>query len=396
MSAVALTCAETPLAWPTGFAMDDLNVCNNCGIKVYAPNAGSLQILTRRQGGGVGDGVNIEESNSVGADYRGQRYSLDEAVMHVPGIHIFPGQDKVYPAEYHIHMTTYSKPERSITIVIPVSHRVTGPGQDYFASMAARPDASAVRPTLQTLLTPGTTVIQYQGPDIRGRTLDVPTPTAQCSSNAERQFLLVTQVMQIRATDLERIPREGSISTDPRDLPAPGVASTKKLARDRMIESITIAKPGILDPNAPEKEPTILHTPAAAEEMECRPLKVVDGVDVIDMSGNAIDIRTLLGLPGGKGLMGAVLKPMGDVPADTTAPKWMTFSVNFVGTFLGIVFADYIFSYIWSFFFESSEGRLEKWTVIKLLFMLGVSLSTAAYGSFLDRGEEDDIGNNDQ
>jgi hypothetical protein len=163
-----------------------------------------------------------------------------------------------------------------------------------------------------------------------------------------------------------------------------------------MIESITIAKPGILDPNAPEKEPTILHTAAPTDEMECRPLKVVDGVDVIDMSGNAVDIRTLLGLPGGKGLMGAVMKPMGNVPADTTAPKWMTFSVNFIGTFLGIVFADYIFSYIWSFFFESSGGRLEKWTIIKLLFMLGVSLSTAAYGSFLDRGEEDDIGKDDQ
>ena len=84
-------------------------------------------------------------------------------------------------------MRTMAAPFRYITIVVPVSHMVQGIGSDYFAAMAAQPDPAATRPTLDTLFSGSSKVIQYQGPDIRGRTGDVSSP---CSTTGERQFLL--------------------------------------------------------------------------------------------------------------------------------------------------------------------------------------------------------------
>ena len=222
MSDIKLTCEETPLAWPASITIEDLKTCNTCGIRITAASPGSLQILTRRQEGGVGDGVNIDESISVGADYRGQRYSLDEAIFHTPGLHMFPGRKVLYPAEYHIHMRTMVAPIRYLTLVIPVSHMEAGSNEelqgpksmkDYFSAMKAKPDPSAIRPTLETLFNTekGKTIkiIQYQGPDIRGRSGDKESeaPEDVCNSSSERQFLLVLNVAHIRATDLERIPR---------------------------------------------------------------------------------------------------------------------------------------------------------------------------------------------
>jgi hypothetical protein len=64
MSNVKLSCDETPLAWPSSVAIDDLTSCSTCGFTVQAPSPGSLQILTRRQGSGVGDGYHIASRTS--------------------------------------------------------------------------------------------------------------------------------------------------------------------------------------------------------------------------------------------------------------------------------------------------------------------------------------------
>jgi hypothetical protein len=276
---MSLTAAETPLAWPATVAIADLRTCTSCSIQIHAPSPGTLQILSRRQGTGVGDGVNIEESNDVGADYRGQRYSIDEAILHVPGLHVFPGQSVPYPAEYHIHMKTFTAPIRYITIVFPVSHLVTsGSGLPYFAAAAAQINAGTVsaNPTLATLFTPGVQMIQYQGPDIRGRTAVSPEPQDP-NDNKERQFLLMLQPLQIRASDLERIPREGSLSINPVDLPEMGVAPTKTLLRNRVIGYAVLATPGV--PTGPGYRTTDASTNPV--ELECKPLKVIDGKDYI-------------------------------------------------------------------------------------------------------------------
>jgi len=361
MSDISLTCDETPLAWPASVDINDLKTCKTCGIHVYAPQPGTLQILTRRQGSGVGDGVNIEESISVGADYRGQRYSFEEAIFHTPGLHRFPGQSDLYPAEYHIHMRTMAAPIRYITIVVPVSHMVQGVGSDYFAAMAAQPDPAATRPTLDTLFSGSSKVIQYQGPDIRGRTGDVPSP---CSTTGERQFLLVLDVAQIRATDLERIPREGSLSTDPRNLPAPGVVPAIAVLRDRLLRTAVLADPGILH----DKQTTTESAAQAITELECKPVKVVNGRDVVDISGKTVDILKLLGLSGEE-------KPQS---VSASLLSYTEHIILFIGTFLGLLLADYFIGKLWPVFFAASD-RLSTWEPLKIWIFLSISLGAAGF-----------------
>jgi hypothetical protein len=368
MADIKLTCEETPLRWPASVAVTDLKACTSCALHLFSPQPGSLQILTRRQGG-AGDGVNIEESVSTGADYRGQRYALDEVIFHTPGLHVFPGQTDVYPAEYHIHMRTFSAPLRTFTLVIPVSHLVDGPGQDYFAAMAAKPDPNAIRPTLSTLLTPGTQIVQYQGPDIRGRTADAPNGGGdQCASEEMRQFLLVLQVAHIRAMDLERIPREGSLSTDPRNLPAPGVTPSQVVAKDRLIRIATLATPGIAAAVAAAEPPP---PPPASTDMECQPIKVVNGRDVVDISGKSVDLLTLLGLDasGGSGSGSIALNP---------SINWGTSLTMFLGMLLGLLFADWIFGKLWLYFFEVGDGRVTAWEKLKIIAFLAIASSAAA------------------
>ena len=367
MSDIRLTCDETPLAWPTSTSLDDLKVCSTCGIRIHSPSPGSLQILTRRQGG-VGDGVTIDESNSVGADYRGQRYTIEEAVFHTPGLHIFPGQKEVYPAEYHIHMRTMKDPIRYITVVIPVSHLVTGAGTStaYFKAMRAKPDPAATRPTLDAILTPigaGAT-LQYMGPDIRGRT-DV-TNTSACSSSQERQFILVLTPCHIRATDLERIPREGSLSTDPRDLPAPGVAPKSAVPSDRLLRSVIYAVPGILETVA---TPTPAPSPSKpSTELECKPVKVVNGRDVIDVEGKAVDVKSLLGI--------SEVSATHEQSYVTDLGKPATM---FIGTLAGLLLADWlIYTFIWASFFNGSD-RLAQWEPLKIWTFLTISLAAAGF-----------------
>jgi len=382
MSDIKLTCDETPLAWPASVAIDDLKSCKTCGIRVHSPQPGSLQILTRRQGDGVGDGVNIDESISVGADYRGQRYSFDEAIFHTPGLHMFPGRKELYPAEYHIHMRTMTAPIRYITIVIPVSHLPTGAiggaevAKAYFAAMRAKPDPSAVRPTLDTLLASasgkGVQMIQYQGPDLRGRTDDKESqaPDELCNSSAERQFLLVLNVAPIRATDLERIPREGSLSTDPRDLPAPGIQPKKSVPRDQLLRSAVLADPGILTGKKPVSGP--IQGPAESGEMECKPVKVVNGRDVIDMSGKAVDVKQLLGL-GPSSLLGGG-QQQGQPNQTSLIESYGRHALMFVGTLLGLLLSDYFIGKVWGLFFLPS-ARLEQWEPIKFFLFLNIALT---------------------
>lgn len=364
MSSIKLTCNETPMSWPQSAALGDIETCGTCGIHVYADTPGSLQVLTRRQGNGTGDGVNIEENASIGADYRGQRYALDEAVLHVPGLHVFPGNKEVYPAEYHIHMRTFSQPQRALTLVLAVTHRdlaSTAPGQDYFAAVAAKPDPSATRPALGTLLVPGTPMLQYQGPDIRGRTSDNPNTNA-CDPDVgvERQFLLVLGTpLRIRATDLERIPREGSLSTDPRDLPAPGVRPTAILPRDRLRRCVVLASPGILG-SAPIQ---ITTTPSqSVGELQCKPLKIVDGQDVIDVSGQAVSISSLLGLGSRRGLFGATATAPLPVGPDGVSPQHIDYGklaiqsgFALLGAAIGFYIMEWLFTGLWAKFFNKTD-----------------------------------------
>lgn len=362
-----LTCAETPLAWPSSVTLDEVPICTTCGIIPHISQSGSLQILTRRQGNGEGDGVNIEEATSIGIDYRGQRYTYDEAIFHVPGLHVFPGQSGPYPAEYHIHFYTLTQPQRALTLVIPVSHMVTGPGVDYFAACAAQPDPSATRPTLATLLPIGSTV-SYRGTDIRGRTSVNPT-TPACTSTDERIFVLVLQPVQIRATDLERIPREGSLSTDPRDLPAPGVEPTQAVTRDRLMMTVVATPQGILAPGSPIAKPT--DGSVTVREMECRPLEVVNGRDVVDISGKAIDLKELLGIGDDTGSA----KKKKDEPV---AP-WLHPVIFFMTILAGIIVTDIFATKLFWYTFFKESPLLKQWEPVKIYVFLIIAATAAGF-----------------
>ena len=354
MSDIKLTYDETPLAWPASVDVAELNTCKSCGIRIIAPQSGPLQCLTRRQG--AGDGVNVDEFIGIGADYRGQRYSFEEAIFHTPGLHIFPGQKELYPAEYHIHMRTMSAPIRYITVVIPVSHMVPeSPTKQYFASISATPDPATKRPTLETLFHGANRVVQYQGPDIRGRTANTPIPANQ--NTKERQFLLVLNVAYIRATDLERIPREGSKSTDPRDLPAPGVPAKKKVLRDHLLRASILADPGILRDRAQEQA-------TKKTEMECKPVKVVNGRDVIEaFDGKIIDIKKLLGMKEEKEAESA------QTSQSSGAGFIIQLLIFLLSVTFGIFLADYFVEKLWNLFFIDSD-RLHKMSWLKIIFYL--------------------------
>lgn len=365
MSDLQLTCAETPLAWPATSSVDDMRKCTTCGLFLLSPQPGTLQVLTRRQGG-AGDGVNIEEATSVGADYRGQRYAYEESVFHTPGLHVFPGEKAVYPAEYHVHMRTLSEPKRYITIVIPVTHKIAqGPESEYWAAAAAQPDPSVTPPTLSTLLKTGTRILTYRGPDIRGRTGDDPTPDPQCSASPERQFLLILRPVSIRATDLERIPRVGSLSTDPRNLPAPGVKPTATVPRDRLLTTMVLADPGVLgaiegmDPPPPAP---------ITKELVCNPVVVENGEDVIKIGDNTVNIKKLIGGDGAGGGSGAI--------ADGEPPKWIVGGIFFFMSLIGLFVADKLVSYLWRYLFDLQQGD-DKWPTIKLWFYVLIALGTS-------------------
>lgn len=388
MSDIKLTCDETPLKWPASAALTDLTITTTSSLIVNAPQSGTLQILTRRLAGGVGDGVNIEESESVGADYRGQRFSLDEAILHVPGLHVFPGQSAVYPAEYHIHLKTFTAPYRFITIVLPVSHKaadLSGGGTDteaYFAAATAQPDPNATRPALTTLFQANPDVLQYQGPDLRGRTADTSGGCQTVNADAIRQFLLVLQVARIRASDLERIPREGSLSTVPRDMPALGVTPLRTVTKDRFVRVVTLARPGLGIGVGVGVGGT--GTPPPPGPVECAPLGSSKGKTVLkDTSGNAVDVTTLLGTGSG---FGSGVGPgsgsgSGAAATEAAAEYYLTVFLSSIAMFAGLYLADYwIGRYVWAWFFS---GMLKPEPIKIYLFIFVAIVLSAAIPSAL-------------
>jgi len=357
--AARLTCAETPLDWPESSELTDLINCNTCGIHLSSEQPGAMKLLTRRQGGGVGDGISIDLGNAgITADYRGTRYFYDQSIIHIPGVHIFPGQKDVFPAEVHIHLVSVTQPTSHVTVCIPADHRLAGKGAEFFTALTSKPDPTIRMPRLESILPVGADILQYRGPTIIGRTRDTPTPDT-CSSTVEHMFLLVLTPVQINAADMERIQREGSLSTDYRDLPAPGIPHDNKTKVDatRLKSVATVAHPGLLGPvDAPSNG---LGASASGKELECKPVKVVGGRDVIDENGKTLDIYTLLGISGE------------DVSGSAVDKQSMTVVIGvivFFGVLIGIIIADAFFGLLWIVFFHS--GEYATWEPLKIWFFL--------------------------
>ena len=334
-----LTCEETPLAWPVSVPLPPED--HSCSIKLYSPTPGSLQVLTRRTGAGKGEGVTIQESVGLGADYRGQCYTFEEAIFYTPGLHVFPGQKERYAAEYHLYMKSVGEPTRYITVVFPVSHHETHTrGEAYFAAIRGNPDGSKV-PSLETLLTPSA-IVQYQGPDLRGR-------PASCQTTEERHFLLVLDVLKIRATDLNRIYSEGSLSDRASDMPAPGPMPSTEVPRDRLMHAVVYAKPGIIltDDKVCNQErnrykPT---KEGFVGEMAFKPIIERDGKYVVDTGAKPRDASDILGITP-------------EARHGTADIAWLDTLIVFLtllGALAGLYIADvFIIPAIWSLFFTGN------------------------------------------
>jgi hypothetical protein len=185
---------------------------------------------------------------------------------------------------------------------------------------------------------------------------------------------MVLQVLNIRAMDLERIPREGSASSDPRDLPAPGVPRGQTVARDRLRRTVVLASPGING----SVHPAAVAAPAATTtELECKPLKVVDGKDVIDENGQTVDLATLLG--GGSTTLGKTYQTQNPGALAEQVFDWATQFVFAFCIFIGIIIVDaFVCKVIWPLFFESqSVAFVADWRPKYGVFVL-VALSAAA------------------
>jgi len=360
MSSITLTCAETPLAWPSSVPLSGLDTCGTCGIRIIAPHAGSLQLSTRRP---IGDGVNVDEHNQIGAEYRGQQYTYEGAVFHTPGLHVFPGQSAVYPAEYHIHMRALSAPVRYITVVIPVSHLVAEDPvtKAYFSVMRRVPRAAETRPNLESLMAVlDSSILQYQGPDIRRRVSDT-SGSPVCASTDERQFLLVLKPAYIRASDLERIPREGSNnSIDPRNLPAPGAEpKIRALTLDRLRRAAVIANPGIL------------YAKKAVATSSGPQLRLLNGSDLVDICGTPMSLDELLGK-----------KPTSITPTGSANVSVLTIAIIIVSMFarlIGLLLADWVFTkWCWPYFFKDTP-LLGEWNFYKRNLIIFVCFGPIVY-----------------
>ena len=329
---VKLTCEETPLAWPVSVPLPPADP--SCSIKLYSPTPGSLQVLTRPGR----DGVTIQESAGLGADYRGQCYTFEEAIFYTPGLHIFPGQKERYAAEYHLYMRSVGEPTRFITVVFPVSHHETHErGEAYFAAVRGKPDGSKV-PSLETLLTPSA-IVQYQGPDLRGR-------PGSCQTTEERHFLLVLDVLKIRATDLNRIYSEGSLSDRASDMPAPGPTPSIEVPRDRLMHAVVYAKPGIIPTDEKvcnqERNRYTATKEGFVGEMAFKPIIEREGHYVVDTGAKPRDVSDILG----------ITEEARPVTADIAWLDTFIVFLSVLGAVAGLYIADvFVIPAVWALFF---------------------------------------------
>jgi hypothetical protein len=106
--------------------------------------------------------------------------------------------------------------------------------------------------------------------------------------------------------------------------------------------------------------------------MECKPVKVVNGRDVIDMSGKAVDVKQLLGL-GPSSLLGGG-QQQGQPNQTSLIESYGRHALMFVGTLLGLLLSDYFIGKVWGLFFLPS-ARLEQWEPIKFFLFLNIALT---------------------
>jgi hypothetical protein len=179
------------------------------------------------------------------------------------------------------------------------------------------------------------------------------------------------QPLQIRASDLERIPREGSLSTSPEDLPAPGVAPTKQVLRSRVIGYAVLATPGV--PTGSSGPVASTDSSANPVELECKPLKVIDGRDyVINTAGDSSD-SSKGPLGSGRQVIGSGLQPTDStVSINPVDLVFFCLSVIIAVMIIQIIFNNFIFPTIFDVTGEVYKRSLWIHALFGIPIMIGI------------------------
>jgi len=210
----ALSCMQTPLQFPKDRTFKDIPEYNSNEIRIYGTSAGPGRLLSRTGR----DGQLIEESPQTTLLYERNVYNISDTILHFPGMHKGPNQEKPYEGEMHIYFRS-QKPNKDRTVVrddlcliIPI-RQGTGKGVTYFEFLNR--DASVrseFLPALTSVLTDKTPAILYKGKDLKNRGCGLPNPDSQCLPDSYTiQYIFLQQPIQCRAKDMERLKSANSI-----------------------------------------------------------------------------------------------------------------------------------------------------------------------------------------
>jgi hypothetical protein len=140
--------------------------------------------------------------------------------------------------------------------------------------------------------------------------------------------------------------------------------SRTTVPREKLTRIATLAVPGI------RGSATVGGAPVLPEkELQCKPVRVVDGRDVVDVSGVNIDIYQLLGL-------GQDPADSATVDAGDTMKFWGKWITLFIGIIMGLLIMDFLFGFLWSWYLTGS--RVATWEPIKIWLFFTVAVSTAS------------------
>ena len=133
---------------------------------------------------------------------------------------------------------------------------------------------------------------------------------------------------------------------------------------DRLLKAAVLANPGVL-----VSKESVGAKASKKMELECKPVEVVNGRDVIKTSAGSVDIKKLLGLD--------TADEAGARAASSANMGYAQSAVAFFSTLLGLIFADWLLGFLWPLYFSGPTDRLTQWEPIKIWVFLFLALAAA-------------------
>jgi len=169
-----LSCEESPLFFPNGMAIDSIDVCRTCTLRIVSKLPGPGNIINVET-----NSIVINENPMNSFIVNGVMYNLTQTILMFRGLHRLPARSTVCDAELCLFFQpSQGARDENLCVCIPVD---TGgsPTNAYFATITNY--AASDRPVIGSLFTPMTSFISYRGPtNFAGRTKRDPRPRGEC------------------------------------------------------------------------------------------------------------------------------------------------------------------------------------------------------------------------